>query len=297
MIKKIICATLLLSALFLLFLLSACNQEEELTTIRIGLTIDESNPVAGEAASRSLAQAMSDFIGMPVEPVLDISYLIGIEAMRNGHLDIMLVSAFNYIRTSAVVDVELLVSLPMRAGASNHSAFITRADREDINSIYDLEGKTFAFVDAVSTMGFVFPTYYLVSELGLNPDLIMHSGYFFDTTTFSGGHEASVMGVGMGDFDSAAIGAMFIENMDERGLINAADFKIIAYTEPVPNPSYIIRSALDQDIIENIREFFLSFDESAYFAENWGDGSLRFTSPDIAGYAYVRSIVNTLGLE
>jgi len=294
MLNKIICFTLLFVALAAF---AACGQSEEVTPIRIGLTIDESNPVAGEAASRALAQAMSEFLDMPVEPVLDISYLMGIEAMRAGHLDIMLVSAFNYIRTSAVVDVELLVTLPIRAGAANNAAFITCSSRDDINSIEDFRGKTFAFVDAVSTMGFIFPKYYLVSQHGLNVDLIMHSGYFFDTTTFSGGHEASIIGVGMGDFDGAAIGAMFIENMEERGIINAADFKIIAHTEPVPHPSYIIRSAIEPELIASIREFFLAFDSPDYFAENWGDGTIRFTQPDVAGYAYVRSIVETLGLE
>ena len=292
--KKII---LLFMLSFAAVLSAACGENENTPTIRIGLTIDESNPVAGEAASRALARAMEDFLGIPVVPILDISYLMGIEAMRNGHLDIMLVSAFNYVRTSAVVDVELLVSLPMREGAANYSAFITRADRDDINTIHDLQGRTFAFVDVVSTMGFVFPSYHLVSELGLNPNLIMLSGYFFDTATFSGGHETSIIGVGMGDFDAAAIGAMFIENMDDRGIINADDFKIIAYTRPVPNPSYIVRSALDRDIIENIRAFFLSFDDPSYFAENWGDGSLRFTYPDIDGFEYVRSMARTLGLD
>ena len=282
---------------FAIIIFTGCSYDESADSIRIGLTIDESNPIAGEAASRALAQAMEDFLGIPVIPILDISYLMGIEAMRNGHLDIMLVSAFNYVRTSAVVDVELLVSLPMREGAANYSAFITRADRDDINSIHDLRGKTFAFVDAVSTMGFVFPSYHLVSELGLNPNLIMLSGYFFDTATFSGGHETNVIGVGMGDFDAAAIGAMFIENMDDRGIINAEDFKIIAYTRPVPNPGYIVRSALDPEIIENIRTFFLGFDDPAYFAENWGDGGLRFTYPDIEGFEYVRSMAETLGLN
>jgi len=294
MVKRFLYSAILM---FLVVVLVACSGEDEETVIRIGLTIDESNPVAGEAASRALAQAMEDFLGVRVEPVMDISYLMGIEAMRNEHLDIMLVSAFNYIRTSAVVDVELLVSLPMRPGASNFSALITCASRDDINSIEDFRGKTFAFVDAVSTMGFVFPKYFLVTELGLDVDLLLNSGYFFDTATFSGGHENGILGVGMGDFDGAAVGAMFLENMEDRGLINAADFKIVAYTPPVPNPSYIIRSGVGDELIAQIREFFLQFNESAYFAENWGDGSLRFTYPDIEGYEHVRSIVRTLGLE
>lgn len=289
--------------LLAVFIISACNGDSNNSdgspteVIRIGLTIDESNPIAGEAASRALAQAMSDFIGLPVEPILDISYMIGIEAMRNQHLDIMLVSAFNYIRTSEVVDVELLASVPMRAGASNYPAFITRADRDDINTIEDLRGHTFAFVSAASTMGYIFPKYHLITQLGLNPDLIMHSGYFFDTATFSGGHETNVFGVYMGDYDAAAISAMFLENMEDHGLINVNDFKIIASMPPAPNPSYIIRSAIDDEIIDSIREFFLQFNESAYFSENWGDGSLRFELPDLEGFASVRSMVETLELD
>jgi phosphonate transport system substrate-binding protein len=294
MIKRVLLVIILLSAIFIL---GACGDNQALTPIRIGLTVDESNPVAGEAASRALAQALEDFLGIPVEAVMDISYLVGTEAMRAGHLDIMLVSAFNYIHTSSVVDVELLVTMPIRPGTVNNSAFITCASRDDINTLEDLRGKTFAFVSPTSTSGYIFPVYYLVRNLGLNPDLIVSNGYFFDTVTHSGGHEANIMGVHMGDFDAAAIGGMFIENMDERGLINAADFKVIAETQAVPNPSYIIRSALDADLIIKIREFFMQFDDPAYFAENWGDGSIRFAPPDVAGYAYVRSVTEIIGLD
>jgi phosphonate transport system substrate-binding protein len=196
-----------------------------------------------------------------------------------------------------VVDVELLVTLPIRTGTVNNSVFIVCASRDDINTLEDLRGKTAAFVSATSTSGFIFPVYHITNMLGLNPDLITNPGYFFSTVTFTGGHEHNILGVGMGDFDAAAIGGMFIKNMDERGLINAADFKIIAETEPVPSPSYIIRRALGEDMVARVREFFMQYNEPAYFAENWGDGSIRFAPPDVAGYAYVRSVVAALGLE
>ena len=292
--KKAFLAILILG----LGLLAACGNSNDVQPIRIGMTIDESNPVAGEAASRALAQAMEDFIGIPVEAVPDISYLIGIEAMRAGHLDIMLVSAFNYIRTSEVVDVELLVTLPLSTDAANYAAIITRADNEDIHTIEDLRGRSMAFVSPASTMGYIFPKYHLVSNLGLNPDLVMNPGYFFDTAMFSGGHETNVIGVEMGDFDAAAIGAMFIDNMYDRGIIESPDnFRIIARTPETPHPSYIIRTAIDPEITAQIREFFLQYSDPAYFAENWGNGDLRFTTPDIVGYEFVRSMVATLGLD
>jgi len=286
-----------LLGLVLVLALAGCGGQEDVTPIRIGLTIDESNLVAGEAASRALAQAMEDFLGIPVVAYTDIAYLIGTEAMRHGHLDILLVSAFNYALTSQVVDVETLVTLPTRAGTINNSVFIVRADNPDIFTMEDMRGRTAAFVSATSTSGFAYPAYTLINALNLTPDLITHGGYFFDTVMFTGGHEANVMGVLLGDFEVAAIGGMFIENMEERGLINAADLRIVAETAPVPNPSYIIRTALGQELIGQIREFFLTFDDSAYFAENWGDGSIRFTPPDVAGFAYMRSVVETLGLD
>ena len=65
----------------------------------------------------------------------------------------------------------------------------------------------------------------------------------------------------------------------------------------MPDPSYIIRSALDDDLIKRIRAFFLQYDDPAYFAENWGNGNLRFVEPDIAGFEHMRSLVTALGLD
>ncbi|MCL2373378.1 MAG: phosphate/phosphite/phosphonate ABC transporter substrate-binding protein [Defluviitaleaceae bacterium] len=286
----------ILFVMAILLTFAACGGNNDANVIRIGLTIDESNPVRGEAASRALAQAMEDFLGVPVEPVTDIGYIVGTEAMRAGHLDVLLVSAFNYVHTSSVVDVEIVATVPTRAWSINNSVFIVCASNEEIFTLEDLRGKTMAFVSATSTSGFAFPAYYLLTALGLNPDLIAHDRYFFDTVTFTGGHEANIMGVAMGDFDAAAVGGIFIENMYERGLIDPADFRIIAATQAVPYPSYIVRSELGQELVNNIREFFMQFDSPEYFTENWGGGNSRFLPPDIEGFAYFRSVVETLGL-
>jgi len=213
-------------------------------------------------------------------------------------LDIMLVSAFNYIHTSAVVDVEMLVSLPIRAGTVNNSVFIVCATNTDIHTAADMRGRTAAFVSPTSTSGFIFPAYYLVSTLGVDPNLLTHSGHFFDSVMFTQSHESNIRGVLLGDFEVAGIGGMFIENMVERGeLAGSEAVRVIAATDPVPNPAYIIRSELDAELIARIRNFFLTFDDPAYFAENWGDAAIRFSPPDVAGFAYVRSVVTTLGLD
>lgn len=45
-----------------------------------------------------------------------------------------------------------------RAKAVYHSVFITRADRQDINSPADFRGRKMAFVDPGSTSGNLVPT-------------------------------------------------------------------------------------------------------------------------------------------
>ena len=281
-------------------LLTGCGEgydDGEISAIRIGLTVDDSNPASGVANTR-LLEALEAFIGIPVIGLEDVTYLVGIEAMRAGNMDIMLASAFNYISARQVVDVELLVTTPMDSDA--HTIFITRANEAEINEIADLEGRTFAFVNAASTSGYIFPKYHLVSEMGLDPLLVTHGSHFFSAVAFSGGHDTSVMGVHFGDFDGAAVASSILDDMAGAGIIDPNNLKVIGRTPAFPAPAYIIRSELPDELIGQIREFFLTFEDEAYFESvwgTWGSGETRYLPPDAEGFAYVASIVATLGLD
>jgi ABC-type phosphate/phosphonate transport system substrate-binding protein len=93
------------------------------------------------------------------------------------------------------------------------------------------------------------------------------------------------------------VGGIFIENMTERGLIDPADFKIIAETPPAPYPGYIVRTALGEELVARISEFFMEYRGEDYFTQNWGGGNDRFSPPDMESYEYFRSVVRTLGLD
>jgi len=298
---KVRVACLIVLAVMSVVVLTGCGQvtagEGEISAIRIGITVDDANPMSG-AVNTAFLEALEEFIGIPVIGMEDVTYLVGIEAMRAGNLDIMLASAFNYVSAKQVVDVEILTMVPM--DSSSNTIFITRADRDDINSVEDLEGQTFAFVNAASTSGYIFPKYHLVRELGADPQLVTHSGHFFSAVTFSGGHDTSLMGVNFGDFDGAAVVSSIIDSMAGAGIINPDDIKIIGETAPFPTPAYLIRSELPNELIEQIREFFLAFDDADYFYTVWGEYGAavgRYLPPDADGFAYVESMVAALGLE
>ena len=263
-------------------------------TFRIGITIDDSNPEQG-AVYQDFIDQLSAFIEMPVEVIKDVTYLIAIEAMRAGHLDMMMASAFNYVIARNVVDVALIASLPL-GGQGNYTVFITQYD-SDIDSLADFEGRSFAFVDAASTSGYIFPKYYLVTQLGLDPNQLLNSGYFFSTAVFSGSHQSSLMGTYFGDFDGAGVVAMILYNMIDTGTLDSNSIRIIDRTDPFPDITFIARRELGDELLSQIREFYVNFDDPNYFYHAWGNENIRFTEPDHEAFTRIISLVETLGIQ
>jgi phosphonate transport system substrate-binding protein len=290
-------AALCLSALlvFAFLPLSACQSPDgsgDVAEIRIALLIDDGNPQSG-LVFEAFRKDLEEHIGIPVRVIEGATHLVGIEAMRAGNLDIMWGSPFVYLLARDATEVERLV-VTENPASINKTVFITANDR--IHTLDDMRGGTFAFISPASTSGFLYPMYHLMNMLNMERDDILTGG-FFDTVTYSGSQDASIMGTVHGDFDAAAVGGIFIENMTERGLINPGDIKVIAETPPLPDPGYIVRTALGEDVVARIREFFMEYRSEDYFTHNWGGGNDRFSPPDVEGFTYFRSVVRTLGLD
>ena len=298
--KPILAAATVTAALFLTACSGAASAADApVTELRIGVQMDEADPERG-AASEAFREALEAHLGMPVTIHEDMSYLIAIESMRAGNLDMTVMSAFNYVRAAEVVDLDQIATVQMSASADHimRPLFVTRVENEHINTLADLEGATFAFVDATSTSGYIFPKFALVTELGLDPDQLMNSGYFFNTSVFSGSHSASVMGVNFGDFDAAVIGGeMILAGMAEAGVINRADFKVIGEANAAPDPSWVARASLPEELRDSIREFLLDWNDAEYFTNFWGNPAIRYIDADRAGFEYVRNMLATLGLN
>ena len=299
--KTIAAAATVAASLFLTACAGGAGAAENapVTELRIGIQMDETDPERG-AASETFRAALEYHLGLPVTINEDMSYLIAIESMRAGNLDMTIFSAFNYVRAASVVDLDQIATVNMSASTDHimRPIFITRVENEHINSLADLEGATFAFVDATSTSGYIFPKFALVTELGLDPDQLMNSGYFFNTAVFSGSHNASVMGVNFGDFDAAVIGGEFIlAGMAAAGVINLDDFKIIGEAAAAPDPSWVARASLPAELRESIREFMLQWNDDEYFINFWGNPAIRYIDADRAGFEYVRNMLSTLGLN
>lgn len=248
---------------------------EELTLVQMP---NENNPNVA-SMHKNLSEHLSKELGIEVKEYEGGSYAVGIEALASGNLDVMLGSPMSYYQANQLAGAELLVT-PQVEGTSYYTAFIAKKDNDQINDLEDLKGKNFAFVDAASSSGYLYPKGTLVKEFNLDPALVEQSGYFFENVTFSQSHPNSLMGVKMGDYDAAAVTGGALDMMIDAGTISEDDFKIIGRTDDIPDASYIVRKDLPEDFITALREAFVSFEDEKYFEAVHGDPNARFVATE-----------------
>ncbi|UUX32745.1 phosphate/phosphite/phosphonate ABC transporter substrate-binding protein [Fundicoccus culcitae] len=260
---------------------------EEITIVQVP---DESNPNTPSLHTQ-FREHLAEELGIKVNEVTSgTSYAVGIEALASGQIDILLVSPQSYAQSSEKANAELFAT--NSSDSDYYTVFITQSDNDEINSLEDLEGKSFAFVDAASSSGYVYPKATLLMELGLENERIEQSGYFFENVVFSGGHDNSVVGVSMGDYDAAAVAAQIIAGLTEAGVIEEDSIKVIGRSVDIPNPSFVIRGDLPEDFKQAVQDAFLSFDNGEYFEALYGDAETRFVAIDETYYAPTLEILD-----
>ncbi len=263
-------------------------------TFVVTTSIDENNPDA-DAMNEQFAKDMEAALGIPVEIYSASDYTAMIEGMAAGNVQASMVSPMSYFQTKEKANAELVASAQM--AYEYRSVFITQGDNDEINSLEDLRGKTFAFVDQASSSGYLYPKAHLVQKLDLDPDQMENSGYFFDTVAFSGGHNTSLMGVAMGDYDAACVTKQVVDMMIEAGQIEEGDVKVIDQTEIIPNPAYVVAGDLPQDLKDKFKEFLLGYDNAEFFEVALGSADMRFGEASEADYEPARQVMELLHLE
>lgn len=266
------------------------NWPEKITIVQMP---NDNNPNVG-TIHKDFCDDLSEYLGIEVTEMEGTDYTVGVEAMASGNIDVMLVTAMSYYQAKERANAELLVSTPM--AGEYRSVIITRAD-SGINSLEDLKGHSFAFVDQASSSGYMYPKALLINELDLDTDLLENSDYFFSTVAFSGAHDTGVMGVYMGDYDAVAVAGSTMESLHDAGVIDQNELKQIAQTDLIPNPAYVIRGDLPDDLKQAIKTFYLEYDDETYFEEIHLDSSIRFVDITEDDYKIIYDTLKALKIE
>ena len=241
--------------LLFLFLYSCGDAGKSPKVLRVGFVPAEDAQQVMQNA-QPIVDILQKQLGMEIQPFVAADYTGVVEALRVGKLDIAFLTPASYVLAKNEANVKVILKSERKGIPSYYAAIITRAD-SGIKTLDDLRGKTFAFGDALSTTGNIFPRK-MFKERGIDPTRD------FKQILYSGGHDATVLAVLNRKVDAGATYANSTESHDSawmRYLKNPEDAKqirAIAFSEPIPADNLVINGNLDERIAKKVEESFLA---------------------------------------
>lgn len=283
-------------ALLLFIYLVACGDSgKSPKVLRVGFVPAEDAQQVMQNA-QPIVDILQKQLGMEIQPFVAADYTGVVEALRVNKLDIAFLTPASYVLAKSEANVKVVLKSERKGIASYYAAIITRAD-SGIQTLDDLRGKTFAFGDALSTTGNIFPRK-MFKERGIDPVRD------FKQILYSGGHDATVLAVLNGKVDAGATYANSPDGEDTawmRYLKSPEDVKkirAIAFSEPIPADNLVINGNLDEVIAKKIEETFLQLSRDPKGKQMMRDlyqidGFVRATDQD---YDSVRQAFDIAGI-
>jgi len=260
----------------------------ELTKIRIA-SFPTEDVKEQLAHMEPLRLYLEEKLGVPVEIIVTSDYSGTIEALRAGHIEVAWLGPFSYVLAAEVADAEALVGgIRKSTGETTYNSIIVTRVDTGIETIEDLRGCTFAFLDPASTSGYLVPMN-MFNEMGIDP---MED---FASVIFAGSHTAVQLAVASGQVDAGADSIPSYDLMVENGAIDAETQKIIWVSDDIPPSPIAVRGDLSQEWKDKIKAAFLDPD-AAKIMHAEGD-MMGYAEVKDSDYDGLRAIAESLGLD
>jgi diguanylate cyclase (GGDEF)-like protein len=204
---------------FVAFTLLICNVTEASTRVDIGVLANKGFDEAHRQWDET-ARYLTRSIGDHDFRIVPLSFDEVEPAVRNGKVHFLITNPSQYIETEAIYQTTRILTM-MEGGMTVFGGVIfSRADRQEIQTIEDLKGKTFMAVDAGSLGGWRAAW----GELKVHR---IDPFRDFKSLAFDGNHERVVLNVLNGLADAGSVRTRTIETMAAKGKIRLEDIRII----------------------------------------------------------------------
>ncbi len=210
-----------------------------------------SDPNALLTNATPITDYISKVSGLKIHPFITTDYTATIEAMTSKKVDIAWLTPASYVFAHDQNGAELMYKAlrkNAKTGAleDTYLSTILVQTGSAIKEIKDLKGKKFAFVDPVSTSGYIYPAALMLKN-GIDPKKDL-------TATFAGGHDSAALAVYQGNADGAAT----FEDAPAQLLASKfpdvdSKIRVLAKTDPIPNDPIAYRKDLNAATVDKIR--------------------------------------------
>ena len=220
------------------------------TTLRVSAIPDE-NPTELLRKFTPLGQYLESKIGIKVEftPVTD--YAATVEGLAAKKIDLVWYGGFTFVQARLKTGTAIPIA-QREEDEKFRSVFITQPN-SGINSLKDLNGKTFTFGAPSSTSGSLMPRFFMMKE-GIDPDKALKR------VAFSGAHDATALQVAGGKVDAGALNISVYEKMLADKKIDVSQVKVFYTTPGYYDYNWTVRGDLDPALIKKLTDAFLSLD-------------------------------------
>ena len=174
------------------------------------------------------------------------SYAAVIEGMCAGLADIAWFGPVSFIEARNRGCAELL-AVEERDGSSTYYAALFVSASSDIRSIGDLPGHSLALGSSHSASSFAYPIA-MIAKAGIDP--------LFDlgALRLTGSHANSLMALKSGQVDAAGASLVSFERAVNQAGLDASAFRILAKSDPIPNPPIAMNPGLSVAMKSALRD-------------------------------------------
>jgi phosphonate transport system substrate-binding protein len=205
-------------------------------------------------SGQPLAELLTRFTGLTFQVSVPTAYAAVIEAMGANNVDVGWLAPFAYVLARDKFGAEVILA-SVRGGSKTYTGQIIAGVDSGINSVADLPGHKFAFVDPSSASGFLYPNA-LLAQNGIDYKTA------FSETVFAGGHDKVVIAVYNKQVDAGATFGDSVEGQvtDARTLVTNTlpdvmdKVKVIGKTDPIPNDTVSVRAGLPYEVVLQIQD-------------------------------------------
>jgi phosphonate transport system substrate-binding protein len=209
--------------------------------------------------AQQIADLIEEKTGIVVRTNIATEYAGVIEAMCNGEAHMGALNTFGYVLASERGCAEVAVA-SVRYGSTFYTGQIVAGADTGIESLEDLNGKTFCRPDPLSTSGWIIPSIMMQAN-GIDPDTDLAQ------VLDANGHDGVITAVYNGDCDA---GATFVDarsNVEDE-LADVKDKVLVIETSPeIPNDTISFSTEVPQEIRDQITEALLEIGSDEQYLE------------------------------
>src|SRR3990170_8989955 len=206
------------------------------------------DPTALQEAGDAFAKTLPRLSGTPIKTIVASDYAGVVEALRSRRVDLAFVHPVGYVLASREAGCQILVR-DIWQGKTAYTARIYVLKAKGWTRLEDLRGRTIAFVDPLSSSGYIYPMVLLMKR-GLVTNRDPKS--FFKDALFAGTPEAALRALLRGSVDAAASFDTALQ-IHLKGDPAAEQITYVAETPPIPEAGICARPGPQPAVAERLK--------------------------------------------